>query len=375
MKKVLLFMVCIYCASTMFGQLKVNSSGDVNVSNGLVADGIIGGSSAVLSVKSNRIDPKYNSTFDYLSLQLIRTASISSSCVPFINYLLSSSNPNPSPSNITFYVTGGGQTYSKLGIIQSSDSICKENISSLSSSLDKIKSLRGVTFDYKPEAMEGENTTTRSTQPASALPDGINNEIGDDSPTGIISSEILQQIEAEKSRKRIGLIAQEVEQIIPEVVRTLPDGSKGIMYGDLVSVLVEGMKELQDSIGNLQQQINEIKAMLSAPAPQNLSRQSNDRNPSANGVQGQKPAELYQNTPNPFNQETEISYRLSDNAINAAICIYNLNGQQLKKYVLSSNFLTGKITVSASEFTPGMYIYSLVINNQMVDSKRMTLTD
>ena len=35
----------------------------------------------------------------------------------------------------------------------------------------------------------------------------------------------------------------------------------------------------------------------------------------------------------------------------------------------------GKVTLSASEFAAGIYIYSLVINNQVVDSKRMTLTD
>lgn len=270
-----------------------------------------------------------------------------------VYYFNSQVNASVSPS---FYVTGEGQTYSRLGYIQSSDSTNKENISEIAATLPKIKALRGVVFDYKSDKDE----TSASTLSRSAAS----------------SDPIAQQREQEKDRKRIGLIAQEVEKVLPEVVRTLPDGSKGIMYGDIVAVLIEGMKEMQDSIVSLRQELNEIRQMLNVPGGQAPALQpGNGDNASGSNTLDQGEAKLYQNTPNPFNQETEIGYKISNGANSASVCIYNLNGQQLKKYPLNMDSRKGKVTVSASEFSAGIYIYSLVIDNRVIDSKRMTLTD
>jgi len=59
----------------------------------------------------------------------------------------------------------------------------------------------------------------------------------------------------EPKRKRIGLIAQEVELIIPEVVRTGDDGLKGIEYQNLVGLLIEAIKEQQKQINDLKNRI------------------------------------------------------------------------------------------------------------------------
>jgi hypothetical protein len=60
----------------------------------------------------------------------------------------------------------------------------------------------------------------------------------------------------EPERKRIGLIAQEVELIVPEVVRTSEeDGMKSIEYQNLVGLLIEAIKDQQ-------KQINELKNIL-----------------------------------------------------------------------------------------------------------------
>jgi hypothetical protein len=62
-------------------------------------------------------------------------------------------------------------------------------------------------------------------------------------------------IRIEPERKRIGLIAQEVELIVPEVVRTGDDGIKSIEYQNLVPLLIEAIKDQQ-------KQINELKNIL-----------------------------------------------------------------------------------------------------------------
>jgi hypothetical protein len=53
-------------------------------------------------------------------------------------------------------------------------------------------------------------------------------------------------------KKQIGLIAQEVELIRPEVVRTGDDGLKGIEYQNLVGLLIEAIKQLNNKVTNLE---------------------------------------------------------------------------------------------------------------------------
>jgi ABC-type bacteriocin/lantibiotic exporter with double-glycine peptidase domain len=59
-------------------------------------------------------------------------------------------------------------------------------------------------------------------------------------------------IRIEPERKRIGLIAQETELIIPEVVRTGDDGLKSIEYQNLVGLLIEAVKELNNKVFKLE---------------------------------------------------------------------------------------------------------------------------
>jgi hypothetical protein len=59
--------------------------------------------------------------------------------------------------------------------------------------------------------------------------------------------------------KSIGLIAQDVEKVIPEAVVTREDGYKGVNYGNLVAELVEGMKEQQCQINEMKLEIKSLK--------------------------------------------------------------------------------------------------------------------
>jgi len=66
----------------------------------------------------------------------------------------------------------------------------------------------------------------------------------------------------------IGLIAQEVEKVLPELVRTDADGYKSVDYAKLVPVLIEGMKaqhqQLQFQQQQLQQQRKELDELKKA---------------------------------------------------------------------------------------------------------------
>ena len=55
----------------------------------------------------------------------------------------------------------------------------------------------------------------------------------------------------ESKEKAYGLSAQEVEKVIPEIVRDRPDGTKGINYMNLTAFLVEAIKELKQELQDL----------------------------------------------------------------------------------------------------------------------------
>lgn len=64
-----------------------------------------------------------------------------------------------------------------------------------------------------------------------------------------------KELDKSKLDERMGLIAQEVEKVVPEVVKEMNDGSKAIAYTDLIGLLVEAVKEQQIQIDELKKLI------------------------------------------------------------------------------------------------------------------------
>jgi hypothetical protein len=63
----------------------------------------------------------------------------------------------------------------------------------------------------------------------------------------------------ETGTRRAGVIAQEVQKVLPEVVSANPDGTLNVAYSNMIALLIEGMKEQQATIEKLQSEINELK--------------------------------------------------------------------------------------------------------------------
>jgi hypothetical protein len=115
-----------------------------------------------------------------------------------------------------WYVPRGGNTVNfEYPIVQPSDSRLKDNITPISTPVDKIKSLRGVEFDWN----SGEQVGTHD----------------------------------------VGLIAQDVEAVLPEAVTTQEDGYKNLAYTKVIPLLVEAMKEQQAMIEALKAEIELLK--------------------------------------------------------------------------------------------------------------------
>jgi len=80
---------------------------------------------------------------------------------------------------------------------------------------------------------------------------------------------------------------------------------------------------------------------------------------------------LSQNAPNPFSNQTEIKYFVESGAKEAYICIYDMQGKILQKISIVSG--QNSVIIQDSTLVKGMYLYSLIIDGQEVDTKRMII--
>ena len=259
-----------------------------------------------------------------------------------------------------FYVCAEGWIWCKKGGYFGSDYKLKKNIHKIHSPLETVKKLNGVQYDYTDTINHSEFKNYKY----SKLKDPQTN------------------------KQRIGLIAQEVETVLPGVVKMLDDSTKAISYTDIIALLVEAVKEQQQLFTAQSQKIKELEKEISA----NSSSFNNPRNgrkkmlaPSSTEEEVKTEeiiededittnAFLFQNTPNPFSTQTEIKYYVPENTENACIYVFSLNGNLLltKQITATSN---GSVTINGSELEAGMYIYTLAIGGVEVDSKRMILAD
>ncbi|MGL5064909.1 MAG: tail fiber domain-containing protein [Microcoleus sp.] len=120
---------------------------------------------------------------------------------------------NPTKPGEFYGGFAAGKLFSSDKSLNASDVRMKKDIRNLSKVLDKVLSLRGVSFQWKDSQPE-------------TLP-------------------------------QLGMIAQEVETVFPELVEMGPNNMKAINYTGFIAILIEAIKEQQEQIEKLNLQISE----------------------------------------------------------------------------------------------------------------------
>lgn len=219
------------------------------------------------------------------------------------------------------------------------------NVKPMQNSLDKIKLLKPSTFTYRNDEYKD-----------MSLPEG----------------------------QQMGLIAQDLEEVFPQSVETTPafnstdaNGEsmvsipehKSVNYISLIPVLIAGIQEQQTLIEAQQAQLDEQKEMI-AQLLQNSGQSLNTTGiPTASeGFQ------MGQNQPNPFNGQTVIPFTLPNNVSTAYMAIYDLSGKEITTLPINDRGAS-QLVFSAENLSPGMYIYSIVADGKVLDSKRMTVAN
>jgi hypothetical protein len=82
---------------------------------------------------------------------------------------------------------------------------------------------------------------------------------------------------------------------------------------------------------------------------------------------------LYQNSPNPWNQTTVVKCYVPTGSQNVSLMVFDLNGTLKETFPINSTG-TVNITINANQLISGMYYYTLIVDGNEVDTKKMILT-
>jgi hypothetical protein len=245
------------------------------------------------------------------------------------------------------YIDGNGYYH------KNSDGRRKENVNKLNSisALEGVRKMRGVEYNHIQDV--------KIHKTPEVLEETINGHVVNTYDVGV-------KIKDENDKIYYGFIAQEVEEIFPDIVNIDEHGNRFMDYTEIIPILVEAIKELAIELEKIKEEKLKEKSNLK-------SESINDFTTDVYNIIGEE-AKLYQNSPNPFTTSTEIHYYLPENYNSASIFIYNMQGNQIKR-VYIQNYGNSSIKINGYELNAGMYFYTLIADGQAIDTKRMILID
>jgi hypothetical protein len=184
--------------------------------------------------------------------------------------------------------------------------------------------------------------------------------------------------------QQMGLIAQEVEAVAPELVKSfINPGStdsagivknnfsvKSINYDGLIPVLVEAIKELKAQVDSLIANSSSQRLMNDNNTPENQSAKSEVVNKQKIVLSNQQGIILSQNDPNPFTESTRITFQIPDEVRNAKIIFTSTTGAIINTAIINERGV-GELEVYSSELSKGLYNYTLICDGQVIATKKM----
>jgi len=122
----------------------------------------------------------------------------------------------------TYKLDVQGQVASN-GTVLTSDAKFKKNLLPILAPLDKVLNMTGLTYEWKTDEYKDKGFS---------------------------------------KGRHYGVIAQDIEKVLPEVVVTNSKGEKSVAYTEIIPVMIEAIKEQQKMIEQQQKQLNELQQLL-----------------------------------------------------------------------------------------------------------------
>lgn len=250
----------------------------------------------------------------------------------FLEVNVSPANPRIAGTGdqIVFYnsVTNRYNNIKVANVYQQSDARSKTEIKALPNGLSTILGLRPVSYKWADN-----NLSMVRMQSNSENADSVTVAFGPESDTQI----------------QFGFLAQDVEQVLPEVVATDETGNKMINYTAIIPLMVQAIQELQQTIEDQASTIEQLSMYI--PVNRTLAHSSN---------------KILSCSPNPTSGFVTIETEVI-NGSESEIVITSLSGNREKTFKVSSSVLSCDV----SSLPTGIHIVSLYVEGQLHDTCRL----
>ena len=149
-----------------------------------------------------------------------------------------------------------------------------------------------------------------------------------------------------------------VKQSFPALIIEDAQGNEYVNYTQLVPILVQAIKELKT-------ELDDLKETVAASGTRKVNAATNI----ATNTLDEGWGSISQNTPNPFTGQSTVRVSVPDDASDAYVDILTLNGASVKRIPVSNGL--SEVSLSSFEFVPGTYLYTLVVNGKVSETRRM----
>ena len=227
---------------------------------------------------------------------------------------------------------------------------------------DRLMTLKAVSFTYdRPQHLPSSKTASDVSyiQPSSQEPSVDDVDNVESSIIVADEQEEISDIERQIIYKHhYGLSADQLEEVFPDLVYEQEDGTKCINYVEMVPILVQAINELKG-------EIEELRA-----GGDDRTKKAADNNSGGDSAEKLLLLSLGQNKPNPFSNATTIEVCIPEDVQKAFIYVYDLQGKKVEQIDVAAR---GKQNVqfTSANLTDGMYLYSLIADGKVVETRRM----
>lgn len=247
--------------------------------------------------------------------------------------------------------------YQTSGHYYTSDGRFKTNVNENVKGLEFINKLRPVTYNMDTRKLDDFMTQH--------MPDSIK-----------VKHKMGMDFTASTAVVHSGFIAQEVADAAKQcgfnssIVHTPENSSDlyGVGYQEIVVPLVKAVQELSRTVDSLKKALSSIRnSPVNATAdPSNI-----DKGAAIHiELNNLDIAVLNEAAPNPFAEQTTISFYIPEKSAKAQMLFYSGNGVLIKSVDIAKRG-SGQIYVFANDLSSGMYTYTLVVDGKVIDTKKM----
>lgn len=304
---------------------------------------------------------------------------------------------------ITGNLSVNGSSTRTISDNYTSDQQFKTNVDSIHSALNTIKQLKPKSFYFDTTNVYGLNFTGRkqygfiAQDVETILPElvtSVTKHADVDTLGNIIHPAITYK--ALNYNAFIGILTQGIKEQSNEIDSLK---TKTFNQDSINTALQNAQRQSIDSlrittttqnaiITSLQNQLNQLASLIDGCCNNNGNGQGNGNNNNLmqSGTNNYKSIPttpltevelsnknsivLNQNVPNPFAEQTTISYYLPDNVQRAQILFFEQSGKIIKTVDLTEKG-KGVLNVFANDLSNGIYTYALIVDGQTIETKKM----